>query len=207
VGAEREKKNKPTGIRTLTMVGLGAAVFTMISFGPAAAISPAGVKTDVGRIAAQIVSGVGFLGAGAILRGRFSVAGLTSAATIWVVAANGMLVGAGYGGGGLALAGFILILLTTVSAWEQRVLGGCKYATASILFESLGGKTSIRIEELLDEYQVPPKRRKEVPPFTGSPAEGLNIEYCYVHRHHREFLVQLAELPEVREIDRGHVEG
>jgi len=207
VGVEREKKNKPTGTRTLTMVALGAAVFTMISFGPAAAVSPAGVKTDVGRIAAQIVTGVGFLGAGAILRGRFGIVGLTSAATIWVVAANGMLVGTGYGGGGLALSGLIVILLTIVSAWEQRVLGSCKFVTASIVFDAQGGKTSVRIEELLDEYQVPPGRRKEAPQPSDSLMERLNIEYCFVHRHHREFLVQLAELPEVRGIDRGRTDG
>ncbi len=207
VGAERESKNKPTGIRTLTMVGLGAAVFTMISFGPAAAVSPLGIRTDVGRIAAQIVSGVGFLGAGAIMRGRFSVTGMTSASTIWVVAANGMLVGAGYGGGGLALSGLIVLLLTVVSAFEMRIFGTCRYTDAVISFDAKGGKTVVKMQELLDECQVLPERRKELPPAGGGPVNGIQIHYCFVHRTHREFLAQLAELDEVTSIDRGQIDS
>ncbi len=201
VGAEREKKGKPTGTRTLTLVCVGSAVFTMISFGPAAAINAAGVKTDVGRIAAQIVSGIGFLGAGVILRGRFGVAGLTSAATIWIMAATGMLVGTGYAVGGLALSLLILAILTVISAFEQRYFGPCKYGSVRVTYDCDGGKASIKIEEVLDAYYVSPERRKtEADAAAGR--ETLEINYCFAHPHHREFLSQLAEMPDVRQIRR-----
>lgn len=89
VGIEREKKEKAAGLRTLTLVTVGSAVFTMISIGLGSA------EGDPGRIAAQVVTGIGFLGAGAILRGEKGVQGLTTAATIWAVAATGMTVGWG----------------------------------------------------------------------------------------------------------------
>ncbi len=94
VGVEREKKEKAAGLRTLTLVTVGAAVFTMIS------LSVGESQGDPGRIAAQVVSGVGFLGAGAILRGERGVQGLTTAATIWAMAAIGMTVGLGLSGRG-----------------------------------------------------------------------------------------------------------
>ena len=88
VGFERETARKEAGLRTHTLLGVGAAVFTLASIssfdGP-----------DESRIAAQIVSGVGFLGAGAIFRDAGSVSGLTTAAGIWVVASLGMAAGAG----------------------------------------------------------------------------------------------------------------
>ena len=84
VGIEREKKEKAAGLRTLTLVCVGSAVFTMISIGLGAS------HGDPGRIAAQVVTGIGFLGAGAILRGERGVQGLTTAATIWAAAATGI---------------------------------------------------------------------------------------------------------------------
>ena len=89
VGVERERKAKGAGLRTMMLVSFGAALFTMVSLGLA------GSHSDRSRIAAQIVTGVGFLGAGAILRGPTGVQGLTTAASIWVVAATGMVCGAG----------------------------------------------------------------------------------------------------------------
>lgn len=89
VGYERERTGKPAGLRTHGMVGLGAALFTVVSlqgFGPG---------SDSSRVAAMIVSGIGFIGAGAILHERGGVQGLTTAASLWVTAAIGMAVGVG----------------------------------------------------------------------------------------------------------------
>ncbi len=91
VGLERETRGQAAGLRTHVVVGLGAALFTVVS---AYGFADAGVS-DPTRIAAQIVSGIGFLGAGAILRTGGSVRGLTTAGTLWVVAALGMAAGAG----------------------------------------------------------------------------------------------------------------
>jgi len=91
IGLEREVRGKFAGLRTNTLICLGAAVFTIISrqIADTAGASPA-------RIAAQIVTGVGFLGAGAIIRDTGGIHGLTTAATIWMVASIGMACGAGF---------------------------------------------------------------------------------------------------------------
>lgn len=88
VGFERRSSDKPAGLRTLSLVAVGSALFTIISvFGFE--------NADQSRVAAQIVTGVGFLGAGTILRSGTSISGLTTAATIWATAAIGMAVGSG----------------------------------------------------------------------------------------------------------------
>src|ERR1044072_6911532 len=91
IGLERELRERQAGLRTHLVVCVGSALFTLVS--AYAFISP---KVDPTRIAAQIVSGIGFLGAGAIIRQGLSVRGLTTAATLWLVAAIGMASGAGY---------------------------------------------------------------------------------------------------------------
>jgi|SRR5690349_3648692 putative Mg2+ transporter-C (MgtC) family protein len=89
LGAERELRHKSAGFRTNILIAIGAALFTILSIGVASG------GADPGRIAAQIVTGIGFLGAGAIIRTRSGVHGLTTAATVWVNAALGMAAGSG----------------------------------------------------------------------------------------------------------------
>jgi len=103
IGLERELRAKPAGFRTIILICVGACLFTMVSR------IVGGPDGDSTRIAAQIVSGIGFLGAGAILRDRTGIIGLTTAATIWSVAAVGMAVG--YGQLALATIGTVAILL------------------------------------------------------------------------------------------------
>src|SRR5579863_10225940 len=90
VGMERELSHKPAGIRTNMLICLGAALFTIISYEMAG-----NVGGDHTRIAAQIIPGIGFIGAGVVIRERGAVMGITSAATIFVMASIGMAVGAG----------------------------------------------------------------------------------------------------------------
>lgn len=89
IGLERELSHKAAGLRTNLLICLGAALFTIIS-----AEMAAGANDSLTRIAAQIVTGVGFLGAGAIIQDRGGVHGMTTAATIWLVASIGMACGA-----------------------------------------------------------------------------------------------------------------
>jgi putative Mg2+ transporter-C (MgtC) family protein len=91
IGLERELRQKPAGLRTNILIALGAAMFTIVSIEIARRY--AGATPD--RIAAQIVTGIGFLGGGAILRSGTNVRGMTTAATIWVNAAIGMAAGVG----------------------------------------------------------------------------------------------------------------
>jgi putative Mg2+ transporter-C (MgtC) family protein len=113
IGLERESHDKPAGFRTNILICLGAALFTVISERMAAGTA------DRTRIAAQIVTGVGFLGAGAIIQFRGNVVGLTTAATIWVVASVGMAFGSGFfvhGAVGTVLATAVLFGLERAEA-------------------------------------------------------------------------------------------
>lgn len=91
VGYDREQKMKNAGIKTNVLICLGATLYTAISM-----LSGPGAPGDTARIPAQIVSGIGFLGAGAIMKDKGNIIGLTTAATIWVVASIGMTIGYGY---------------------------------------------------------------------------------------------------------------
>jgi putative Mg2+ transporter-C (MgtC) family protein len=119
IGLEREMAGKPAGLRTNILICIGAALFTQLSIDVARiGFSPDGRPFgDTTRIAAQIVSGIGFLGAGAILHGEGAVVGLTTAATVWVVGAVGAAVGAGAyidAAGGTALIMLVLVGLRPV---------------------------------------------------------------------------------------------
>jgi putative Mg2+ transporter-C (MgtC) family protein len=95
IGLEREIAGKPAGLRTNILICMGSALLTDVSIG--IVMSPDGSRLgDPGRLAAQIVTGIGFIGAGTIMQARGTITGLTTAATIWVVAAIGITVGAGH---------------------------------------------------------------------------------------------------------------
>jgi putative Mg2+ transporter-C (MgtC) family protein len=114
VGVEREMREHEAGVRTHLLVGLGSALFTIVG---AYGFEEFGTTSDPTRVAAQIVTGIGFLGAGAILREGLSVRGLTTAGSLWVVAAVGMGAGAGYYWA--AVAGTVL---TIFALWPLRLL-------------------------------------------------------------------------------------
>ena len=115
IGLERETHDKPAGFRTNILICLGAAVFTVMSIRMAEGTS----HVETTRIAAQIVTGVGFLGAGAIIQFRGNVIGLTTAATIWLVASVGMAFGAGH----FLLGSVVTVLATAVLFGLERFEG------------------------------------------------------------------------------------
>jgi putative Mg2+ transporter-C (MgtC) family protein len=117
VGIEREYRGHAAGVRTLAMVSVGSCIFTAIGI-----FAFPGHLTDPTRIAAQVVTGVGFLGAGAIFRAEDGVKGLTTAATVWVVAALGMSVGFGLYVIATSAAVIVLIGLVAVRPLEIRFL-------------------------------------------------------------------------------------
>jgi putative Mg2+ transporter-C (MgtC) family protein len=120
IGVEREVREREAGIRTHLLVSLGSCLFTIVSaygFHEFLSSGVSVVRADPTRIAAQIVTGIGFLGAGAIIREGLSVRGLTTAASLWVVAAIGMASGAGYYWPAVAAT-----LLTLFALWPLRAL-------------------------------------------------------------------------------------
>ena len=124
IGLEREFGGKPAGLRTNILICIGSVLYTHLSLAMLGAASRTGVipaGTDTTRVAAQIVTGVGFIGAGTILHARGAVVGLTSAATIWVVAAIGVALGAGYYLEGLVTTLAVLVVLSGLGRAEKLV--------------------------------------------------------------------------------------
>jgi putative Mg2+ transporter-C (MgtC) family protein len=120
IGTEREFREREAGLRTHMLVAIGAALFTIVSaygWSDFNFSQRSGVTYDPTRIAAQIVTGIGFLGAGAIIRHGLSVRGLTTAASLWVVAAIGIAAGAGY-----YSAAVVTTIVVLVSLWPLRIL-------------------------------------------------------------------------------------
>lgn len=114
VGAEREYHGKSAGFRTMIMISLGSCFFTMMSIW-------IGGEGNPDRIAANIVTGIGFLGAGVIFRGDNKINGITTAATIWTVAAVGMGIGAGYYFASGMASIMVLIILAILPSLEKKI--------------------------------------------------------------------------------------
>jgi putative Mg2+ transporter-C (MgtC) family protein len=142
VGAERELRERQAGLRTHLLVCVGSALFTIISaygFHDFLVSGGALVRTDPTRIAAQIVSGIGFLGAGAIIRQGLSVRGLTTAATLWLVAAIGMSAGAGYYSGAVIATALALVTLGPLRIVAYRMIHRYRPELARLLVEIPAG--------------------------------------------------------------------
>jgi len=125
IGLERELREREAGLRTHLLVSVGAAVFTLVSaygFADFRYGLETGITLDPTRIAAQIVTGIGFLGAGAIIRQGLSIRGLTTAATLWVVAAIGMATGAGYYSVAVIGTGLVLFSLYPLRQLAYRTV-------------------------------------------------------------------------------------
>lgn len=146
VGAEREFRDKAAGFRTIIFICVGATLFTIFSL-------KLGADTDPVRIAANIVSGVGFLGAGVILREKGQIVGLTTASTIWLSAALGM----GIGGGqilfsGIALAA-ILVVLWVFPSFE-RWIDDLRHARTYRIVCDVGPDKRAKLDEMFKKSRL-----------------------------------------------------
>ena len=119
IGFERETRDKSAGFRTHILLGLGAALFTMVS---AIESGGRGIRFDPTRIAAQIVTGIGFLGAGAIIRQGVDIRGLTTAASLWAAAAIGMAAGGGYYFGATVTTVVVVVVLYVLREIRNAML-------------------------------------------------------------------------------------
>lgn len=155
IGLERELRDHEAGFRTHLLVSLGACVFTLVSaygWTDWTFSNRSGIVYDPTRIAAQIVTGVGFLGAGAIIVRGISVRGLTTAATLWVVAAIGMAAGTGYYAVGVGAAALVLVSLGPLKLISARLVQRVRPEEAALAIQLApnGEATNVlaRIEEL-----------------------------------------------------------
>ena len=147
IGLERQLRHKPAGLRTNMFICFGAAMFTLLSK------ELAGGPNDSSRIAAQIIPGIGFIGAGSILHSRGSVTGLTTAATLFVVASVGMAVG----GGLYITAVFATILILLALAVLGRMERGFALRTALYTYEVVGRNVEAMLREvnrMLEEQKL-----------------------------------------------------
>ncbi|HEX8243844.1 MAG TPA: MgtC/SapB family protein [Longimicrobium sp.] len=150
IGLERELKAKPAGLRTTLLICVGAALFTELSLDLAMLAASGGdaLRADPARLAAQIIPGIGFIGAGAILHGRNKVSGLTTAATLWVVTAIGIAVGSGAYVEAIVTTLMVLgtlLLLGAVERMLRRRMSNRRYMAAM----EAGGDALERVEEML----------------------------------------------------------
>jgi putative Mg2+ transporter-C (MgtC) family protein len=124
LGIEREVMGKPAGLRTHMMVSLGAAAFTLVTLEifSSVRVMMENTRSDPLRIVEGIIGGIGFLGAGTIIRSRGSVEGITTAASIWVVGAVGLACGAGYFQVAAVIVAFAMLIISGVGRLEDRFL-------------------------------------------------------------------------------------
>ncbi|GGB83997.1 MgtC/SapB family protein [Dyadobacter sediminis] len=145
IGFEREYKNKSAGFRTIVLITLGSTIFTIVS--------GHGSNTD-DRIAANIITGIGFIGAGVIFKDRFTVWGLTTAAVIWTSAAIGMTTGIGYHALAFLFTILTLIILLLVSKIERLIGNLQKYKMLTVTFRNADFRQIKMLEDKLTTNHV-----------------------------------------------------
>ncbi len=152
IGAEREYKSKAAGFRTVILITVGSTLFTILS----------NLISNDGRIASNIVTGIGFLGAGAIFREGMNVKGLTTATTIWISAAIGMSIGIGQYQ--LAFAALIIVMLVLLSfTWIQKLIERTnKIETYTISFVQSNEFDFDDLIKLIQEYQLTSSISKKI---------------------------------------------
>src|SRR5215831_5097224 len=147
VGLEREFRDKPAGLRTNILICVGSTLFMSISTKVAELLGG-----DPTRIGAQIITGIGFLGAGAVLHSHGFVMGLTTAATIWVVAGVGMALGSGMYVVAIFTTGMSLVTLYFLSFIEDKIQGRRSYSYSLVVTDLNHALTSIN--KVLQEHSV-----------------------------------------------------
>jgi putative Mg2+ transporter-C (MgtC) family protein len=154
IGMERELRERQAGLRTHLVVCVGSALFTLVSaYGFREFLVNGGsvVRADPTRIAAQIVSGIGFLGAGAIIRQGLSVRGLTTAATLWLVAAIGMASGAGYYSAAIIATLGALVTLGPLRIVSYRVIHRYRPEVDRLIVDIPAGGSPVPVLEAIEQ--------------------------------------------------------
>lgn len=197
MGLERELKNKPAGIKTNILICMGAALYSSLSVVISNAHAASGYYGDPGRLAAQIVSGIGFLGGGTIIQSRGTIIGLTTAATIWVVAAIGIAIGIGHPEIGLVASVVVVLTLVGTSAFEDRVLGRSLTFSVEVVADDPEGKVRLAINHALGQNNL------QLDDFDLSTREGKSLMVCRYSGYrgdHKKFVLDLWGTPGIKEV-------
>ncbi|MCM2279823.1 MAG: MgtC/SapB family protein [Oligoflexia bacterium] len=198
IGLERELKNKSAGIKTNILICFGSALYTSISMLLATSLGDDAAKAgDPSRIAAQIVTGIGFIGGGTIIQTRGTILGLTTAATIWVVAAIGICIGAGYWDVGLACSIAVVLVLVLTNLFEDRILGRSLSFACEITAEDPEGAVRLQINKALANNNL------NLDDFDIDESRGQSQLVCRYSGHrddHKKFVLELWGTPGIKEV-------
>jgi putative Mg2+ transporter-C (MgtC) family protein len=146
-------------------------------------------SADPTRIAAQVVTGIGFLGAGTIIQSRGTITGLTSAATIWVVAGIGLIIGAGFPWIGLLCSILVLGTLVVLAKIEPKLLGKCHFIGCDIIFTDNGGRTRAELAAIFTEHDID-FSKFDVDKVDHNTSR-LKLRFCDKHPSHHRFISEL----------------
>ncbi|RYE11773.1 MAG: MgtC/SapB family protein [Sphingobacteriaceae bacterium] len=185
IGFEREYKNKPAGFRTILLITLGSTIFTIVS--------RHGNGAD-DRISANILTGIGFIGAGVIFKDEFSVRGLTTAAVIWTSAAIGMTTGIGYHALAVVFTIITLFILLLVTKVERLISKMKKQKTLNITFRTADFKQLQWLEDHLTKQELELTRLQ-----VSKEQDQLTVLWQVSGEKGRLFLLNetLAQIPEI----------
>lgn len=187
IGYEREYKNRPAGFRTHILVCVGATVVSLIQMemihdvmgliGTNPALAEA-MKIDMGRLGAAVISGIGFLGAGTILQTKGSVKGLTTAASLWMVACVGLAIGMGYYLIGLVTGLIIVVVLLFLGKIQEKL-----FHSIGVMKLEVGYKNRVKAIGFLEDY------------FEKFNIHVLNLEFALEKEDDQRLCVYSLNLP------------
>jgi len=197
IGAERESVNKPAGFKTHSLIGV-SSVLTVLC-GQYLAMQYA--RVDASRIPAQLLSGIGFIGAGTILRDGYNVKGLTTAASLLGDACIGLCIGAGYYAAGIAATVIIYIILTYSHSMSGK-LDHFNNVELDLVVDNFEN-TIVKIQEILDKHQVVIKKIKN-----NQKDEKKAREVIIIFRHHKDvninkIITEISQLEDVIDLEEG----
>jgi putative Mg2+ transporter-C (MgtC) family protein len=188
VGVEREASRKAAGVRTNLLICMGCAFFTLLS-----AVLAGDSNPDKGRVASNIVQGIGFLGAGVILHNRSRVSGLTSAATIFAVASIGMACGAGLYGAAAVAAFIVILALQLVGFLERRA----NLKIYPMIYEARGRDQARMLRSILDAMDKAGERLADVERDAIGELQRVSFGLTASKRQHERLYGQLLAEPEI----------
>ena len=194
LGFERELQHKAAGLKTIVLICVGSALYATLARLMLGGLAGA----DPTRVVGQVVTGIGFLGGGAILHAEGIVVGLTSAAVIWVVAAIGLFIGTGYPVLAVVATAAVLLILVALRTVEERFLPECERRHVTVRFADDGGRTRAAIAGALERNGV---GLHTVTFEHRGDAYELRIPCCQSHVEHRRFLSDLWQMPGVHAVD------
>jgi uncharacterized membrane protein YhiD involved in acid resistance len=179
------------------LICAGSALYTSVSSIIAVSLSDRGYFGDPARVAAQIVSGIGFLGAGAIIQSRGTILGLTTAATIWIVAAIGVCIGIGHADIGVFASVSVVLILVATNFFEDRVLGRSLSFACEVVVDDPEGtvraamnQALARNDMTLDDFDI----------SSRGPLSVLKMKYNGHRNDHKKFILELWAIPGIKEV-------